>query len=341
MNRNRALRFARLFPALLALLALSGWSRAARADDAGVVVKATDADEPVKKSADRTGEVKEIGLRITNVAKIDVLKETWEFEALLTIAGTSHIRKCALGPIQELFPDGIVKKVDETGEWEDGGKQYRQCKVTVDHESTINVARYPFDEHQLEVTVGDEGDAAEGVEWKVLADPDATGISDKVKLTGWEFGGLSSSQQLYDHLHSKKKLTRVVFELHASRPRASSFIKGFLGVLFQLLIALVALVLSVKAAPNRIALATGALIAVATAHNQISSQVGVSYLTTADKFFFVSYFLLLANILFTAFMLRADEAKNEARAKMLYSTAWLVLPALTVVLSALVLSGVL
>lgn len=107
MNRDRALRFARLFPALLALLAFlafSGWSRAARADDAGVVAKATDADEPVKKSADRTGEVKEIGLRITNVAKIDVLKETWEFEALLTIAGTSHIRKCALGPIQELFP---------------------------------------------------------------------------------------------------------------------------------------------------------------------------------------------------------------------------------------------
>lgn len=104
MNRNRALRFARLLPALLAL---SGWSRAAHADDAGATAKATDADEPVKKTADRTGEVKEIGLRVTNVAKIDALKETWEFEALLTIAGTSHIRKCAVGPIQELFPDGI------------------------------------------------------------------------------------------------------------------------------------------------------------------------------------------------------------------------------------------
>ena len=57
MNRNRALRFARLIPALLALLALSGWSRAARADDAGAVAKATDVDEPVTKSADRTGEV--------------------------------------------------------------------------------------------------------------------------------------------------------------------------------------------------------------------------------------------------------------------------------------------
>jgi len=133
----------------------------------------------------------------------------------------------------------------------------------------------------------------------------------------------------------------VVLALHAFRPRASSFVKGFLGVLFQLLIALVALVLSVKAAPNRIGIATGALIAVATAHNQISSQVGVSYLTTADKFFFVSYFLLLTNILFTAFMLRADEAKNEARVKRLYNTAWLVLPGLTLVLSALVLSGLL
>jgi hypothetical protein len=106
------------------------------------------------------------------------------------------------------------------------------------------------------------------------------------------------------------------------------------------MIALVALVLAVKAAPNRIGLATGALIATATAHNQISSSIGVSYLTTADKFFFLSYFLLLANVIFSASMIRAEDQKQEDRIKKLYRTAWLVLPALTVIGSALVLSGV-
>jgi hypothetical protein len=327
---------------MLTVLALVGIPARALASDAPPKTAEEAAeDEPVKPSENRKGEVKEIGLYITNVGKIDVQKESWELEAQLTISSTGRLRKCAVPQIQELFPSGTVKKVDEVDEWEEGPKKFRQCKVSLEHESTIDVSRYPFDKHDLEVLVGDEGDAADGVEFKPLADPEATGVSPTAKLTGWQLGELTATQETFDHAHTKAKLTRVAFALHVTRPPMTSFLKGFLAVLFQLVIALVALVLAVKAAPNRLGIATGALIAVATAHNTISSQIGVSYVTTADKFFYLSYFLLLVNVGFSAAMIRAEDQKKDELIKTLYKTAWMVLPALTLIGSALVLSGVL
>lgn len=340
IERSQRRWLARLWVTLavvVGVVALPGGAWAA--PDAGAAEDPAE-DEPVTPSVDRKGEVKEIGLLITNVNKIDVQKETWELEAQLTMASSGKLRKCAVPQIQELFPSGTVKKVDEIDEWEDGPKKFRQCKVTLEHETTIDVSRYPFDKHDLEIVIGDEGDAADGVEFKPLADPEETGVRPDAKITGWQLGELTAKQETYDHPHSKAKLTRVAYELHVTRPPMSSFLKGFLAVIFQLVIALVALVLAVKAAPNRLGIATGALIAVATAHNTISSQIGVSYITTADKFFYLSYFLLLLNVMFSAAMIRAEDAKKDDLIKKLYKVAWMVLPATTVLGSVLVLTGI-
>ncbi len=297
-------------------------------------------DTPAANPVSRKGEVQEVGVMVTAVSKIDVVKEAFEYDALVTIATTGALRACTKDAVQPLFPEGSLKKVDDAGEWEEGAKKFRQCKVTVEEQTTIDVSRYPFDSHALEITVGDDGDAVEGVEFKPLDEKEYTGIAPTVKAAGWEFGEISARQEQVTQAHAKAPLTRAVFEVHVARPAFQSFLKGFLGATFQLLIALVALVLAVKAAPNRIALVTGALIAVSTAHNQVSSQIGVTYLTTADKFFFVSYFLLLTNVAFTAAMVKAEDAKNDARGKFLYKLAWIVLPALTVILTALVLFGI-
>ncbi len=297
-------------------------------------------DAPVDRPENRKGEVQEIGVVITSIAKIDVIKEAFEYDALVTMGTKGKLRDCEMDVVQDMFPDGLLKKVDEVDAWEDGDKKYRQCKVTVEEQTSIDVSRYPFDSHSLRITVGDEGDAIDGVEFKPMDDKELIGVDGTVTVAGWEFGEVTSHQERVKQARAKGDLTRAVFDIEVSRPTFQSFLKGFLGVCFQLVIALVALVLAVKAAPNRIALVTGALIAVSTAHNQVSSQIGVTYLTTADKFFFVSYFLLLANVVFTALMVRAEDKKDDAKVKLVYRLAWYVLPALTLVLTTLVLTGV-
>lgn len=320
--------------ALLTCLGLIGIPTVAHAEDSST----EEAD--IKPSEDRKGEVKEIGLRITSVNKIDVLKETWELEGILTVASKARLRKCEAKAIDEFFPSGHVTKADEKDEYQANGMEVRECKITLEHSSDINVARYPFDQHDLDIEVGDEGEAIDGVEFKLSPNPELTGAAPNMRLAGWDIGKLTGQQEHSVDKHTGAPVTKVVFYLHVRRPLVASFVKGFLAVVFQLLIALVALVLAVKNAPNRLALATGALIATATAHNQVSSQVGVSYLTTADKFFFLCYFLLLTNVVLTALMIRAEEAKNTERIRRLWNAAAIILPTLTIVGSTLVLAGV-
>lgn len=316
------------------LTGILGFVRIAHAEDS----RAEEAD--VKPSEDRKGEFKEIGFRITSVNKIDVIKESWELEGILTIASKGRLRKCEAAAIDELFPSGTVTKADEKDEYQLNGLEVRECKITLQEDSDINVARYPFDSHDLDIEVGDEGESIDGVEFRPSANPDATGLGKDVRLSGWEIGPLVPKQEHSIDKHTGAPVTKVVFYLHVRRPLIASFVKGFLAVCFQLLIALVALVLAIKNATNRLALATGALIATATAHNQVSSQIGVAYLTTADKFFFLCYFLLLTNVVLTALMIRAEEAKNERRIKRLWNVAAVILPAMTLIGSALVLGGV-
>jgi hypothetical protein len=49
---------------------------------------------------------------------------------------------------------------------------------------------------------------------------------------------------------------------------------------------------------------------------------------------------LLLNVMFSAAMIRAEDAKKEDLIKKLYKVAWMVLPAATVLGSVLVLTGV-
>lgn len=300
-----------------------------------------DAPKEPEEGPSRKGEVHEIGVILLAVNKIDVVKEIWEYDAIITFATKGRPYRCKKEEMAAMFAGGL-KKIEEADKWEDDGKAFVQCKVTLEEDSTIDVSRYPFDHHLLEIKIGEEADAIDGAEFKPMEDKMFVAKGPKLKLSGWEFGELVGTQEQIEHPHKKgATITRVRFDLHTFRPLVSSVVKTFLGVIFQLLIALVALVLAVKAAPNRIALVTGALIATATAHNTVSSQVGVAYLTTADKFFMVSYFLLLTNVTFSALMIRAEDAKNDARIKTLYNTAFVVLPLLTIVATALVLIGVL
>ncbi|MFI5298270.1 MAG: hypothetical protein ACHREM_09250 [Polyangiales bacterium] len=53
-------------------------------------------------------------------------------------------------------------------------------------------------------------------------------------------------------------------------------------------------------------------------------------MTNADKFFLGSYLVLLVNLGFSVLMLRAEDAKNEARVNGLFKAALWVLPVLTI-----------
>lgn len=292
-------------------------------------------DTSLEASKDRKGEIQQIGLVVTGLNKIDPVKCTFEFEGLVTIRTKGAIPKCDKAKMGQLF-DGEIKKAEEVDEdLEADGTKSRTCKVAVEIADDIDVKRYPFDVQELTILVGDVGDALDGVQYTV--NEQESGLGDKVRLSGWDVDSLHGTAVNIKEPTAKKDISQAAFTLTVKRPKLTSFVKGLLAVTFQLLIGLVAILLRVKNITNRISMATGALIAVAATHNQISTQLGVAYLTTADKFFMASYFLLLLNIGISVLMLRAEDEKQEAKVNSLFKTSLWLMPVATVVTTVIAL----
>ncbi len=64
---------------------------------------------------------------------------------------------------------------------------------------------------------------------------------------------------------------------------------------------------------------------------QLVSLPTVGYLTRLDKFMIVTYLVILVHIGFNVAIVRADEAKNENRANLMYLVASGVVPGLALV----------
>lgn len=290
----------------------------------------TDIPEPVS----RKGEVVEVGFEITGITKIDPVKQSFEVEGVVSFASKKAIPKCDKNKIGQLF-NGEAKRADLVEEHKGPEGLARSCKVAVEIVGDINVKRYPFDSQSLEIDVFDANDAAEGVEYHAMKD--ISGVYENVRLPGWDVVSFSAETAKEKEEGTKIEVSKASFNLEVRRPLFASFIKGLLAVLFQVFVTGIALLLPVKSVTNRITMVTGALLAIAATHNTISSQLNVPYLTSADKFFLACYFSLLVNVLFSTFILRADNDKNEARATALYKRAFIVVPIVTVVAMVLAL----
>jgi hypothetical protein len=284
-------------------------------------------DTDIVEQPDRKGELVEVAFELTGISKIDPVKETFEVEGVVSFHSKKSVPKCDKGKIGKLF-DGEAKRADMLDEHKEKGALFRQCKVGVEIVGDVNVRRYPFDKQELKFEIYDRSDAMDGVEYHALKEQ--SGVYENVRLPGWEVQSFSAETKKEKEEGTKAEVTKAEFTVEVARPFFASFVKGLLAVIFQLMVTLIAVLLRAKAVTNRITMVTGALLAIAATHNTVSSSLGVAYLTTADKFFLSCYFSLLVNVAFSVAMLRADDAKQEARVEKLYKTALIVVPLLTI-----------
>lgn len=291
---------------------------------------AADEDTAVEAPENRKGEVLDVGFMVTGISKIDPVKSTFELEGVATFHG-KKIPKCDKNKMNLLF-DGETKKAESIEEHKNpDGTNTRLCKVGVEIVGDIDIKRYPFDSQLLVFQMADPNDAIDGLEYHVLKEPTITGVMDNVRLPGWEVVGFSAESLKSKEEGTTDEVTKAQFRLELKRPFFASFVKGLLAVIFQLMVTMIAILLPVKNVTNRITMVTGALLAIAATHNTISGQLGVSYLTTADKFFLGCYFSLLVNVFLSVLMLRADNKKEEAKANGLYKTALIAVPVATII----------
>ena len=110
----------------------------------------------------------------------------------------------------------------------------------------------------------------------------------------------------YDETYS-----RYSFNVPIYRLTFNSVLKTFLPIFFIVLVMLSSFFLDPDKITTRIAMVGSALVASVMFHISIANQIPpLGYLTFADKFMIMTYFILLLSFIMNVFMLELHERKN-------------------------------
>jgi hypothetical protein len=207
--------------------------------------------------------------------------------------------------------------------------QRKVFKVKAELGGEVDLSDFPFDHHLLPIVVVEDPEAETNVTFEI--DEEQSSIED-VKLSGWQIAKAVASATTEKVDGIPDGVSQASFGVEIRRPLLSAFFKTFLPILFIVLASWVALFISTKAAPPRIATITGGLLACVMFHvSSTSSLPPMGELTRVDKFLLATYAGQIVNIATAVLIAKFEDAKDEVKAKKVYNLAFLLVPGFTIV----------
>jgi len=241
-----------------------------------------------------------IGLYVLNLGKFDI--STGSFTADFYIS-----MKCSQTCPQETFEfingragtiDKIINKPKE--------KFYR---IQANLNSPVDLKKFPFDTQKMQIIIEDKNNDIQELQYTSLEDE--SGIDDSIIFSGWNIDGWNAEAREHNYAVYNETFSQYVFNIEISRIVLNSFMKTFLPVIFILLIVLLSLILDPDKMPTRLTMAGSSLVAAVMFHVSISNQIPpVGYLTFADKFMILTYFILLLVFLIDIILIEFLELKK-------------------------------
>lgn len=180
--------------------------------------------------------------------------------------------------------------------------QYAEYRIqAVLNQNNINLARYPFDSHLLNVIVESRFLKTDQVVYVVREDE--TGVDSDVQLQGWDLNPqhrVTISEKTY--YGAEDGYSRYRFTMVTERVAIAAFIRSILPALVILLISLVGTFMPDR--NNRIALAGGVLLAMLLHHLAVSAEIPpVGYPVYFDAFMLLNHAVILIQFAGTVYEL--------------------------------------
>lgn len=167
-------------------------------------------------------------------------------------------------------------------------------RIQADLVSPVDLKNFPFDNQKLQIIIEDKKNTLAKLRYVPWLEQ--TQLDKSVIFVGWNIKNWSASTRIHDYPKWKEQYSQFVFDINISRIAISSFMKTFLPVIFIITIALASLTIhpTQQTFITRLTMSTTCLIGAVMFHVSISNQIPpVGYLTFADKFMVVTYFLIL------------------------------------------------
>jgi hypothetical protein len=216
---------------------------------------------------------------------------------------------------------GTIEWVEEINSEQDpANKKYETTyRVLANLTTPIDLKRYPFDAQKLQIIMEDKQKTMEKL--KFVALPDESGLDDAIQtqFPGWTVKGWDVA--VGDHYYKQfdQHYSQYIFSIDIKRVLLSSFLKTFLPVVFIMLVVLSSFILDLDKLTTRLAMVSSGLVASVMFHVSITGQIPpVGYLTFADKFMVLTYFILLVSFFINAYILLLLGKKKDAVALKLH-----------------------
>ncbi|HOX05414.1 MAG TPA: hypothetical protein PK280_03350 [Planctomycetota bacterium] len=268
---------------------------------------------PEGKAADKPAagpQVVRVGVYVLSMGKLDVTTGSFTIDYYLTLRSEQPIAENSFEFMNGRA--GVEKITDEKDA--ETGLHVKVYRVLANLSSPIDFRQFPFDGQRLQVIMEDKAKPASELVYAV--DPEKSGFDPSVTFPGWKMHGWSPSVAVHDYGSFDKPYSQYVFSVGIERIRMNSFLKTFLPVLFLMLIMISSFILNPEQIVTRLATISSSLVASAMFHISIASQIPpVGYLTFADKFMMLTYFILLVSFFLNIgiFVLQGREKKEPAQ----------------------------
>ena len=247
----------------------------------------------------------EVGLYILNLGKFDVATGSFTADFYLSMKCNSN---CSAENFE--FMNGRAASVDKITNTPTE-KFYR---IQANLNSPVDLKNFPFDKQKMQIIIEDKEKVVDELAYIPLESE--SGIDDSIAFAGWNIDGweaktLEHNYKIYDEVYSQ-----YIFTVDISRIPINSFMKTFLPVIFIILILMFSFVMDPDKITTRLTVATSGLIAAVMFHISISNQIPpVGYLTIADKFMILTYFVILAAVIIDVILLELVELKKTELAE--------------------------
>ena len=241
-----------------------------------------------------------VELYILNLGKFDVATGAFTADFYLDMYCENE---CNTGDFE--FMNGRATSIDKITD-EPNQKFYR---IQASLNSPIDLRNFPFDKQKMQIIIEDKKYTTDEIQY--VAKKETSGIEESIAFTGWNIDGWDA--EVKDHYYKVYDSTysQFVFDINISRIALSAFIKTFLPVFFILLVVLFSFLLDPDKITNRLAMAGSSLVAAVMFHISISNQIPpVGYLTFADKFMVLTYFILLMSFILNITLMELQEKKK-------------------------------
>lgn len=276
----------------------------------------------------------EVGLYLLNLGRLDVATGAFTADFYLSLKCKDN---CASDRFE--FVNGRAMSVDKIIDKPDE-KFYR---IQANLNTMVDLKRFPFDKQKLSIIIEDKEKTSD--EMIYVPNMQESDIDPNIAFAGWNIKSWEAQESRHEYRVYDEEYSAYSFVVHLSRIPINSFLKTFLPVLFTVLILMFSFIMEPDKIVTRLTISTSSLVATVMFHVSISNQIPpVGYLTLADKFMILTYFVILSSVILNVAILKfSQRKKNEAVDKIHRATEYSVfiaVPAIYVLFFLLALSGV-